>query len=88
MSNIAKKILDEKTSIIHLMTGVTKENKPFYAYILFPADVFEKIKPQLESGQISNLSDYGMLLHIEYGSTPPNGLSERMIEEFKNEFTT
>lgn len=86
MSPIVKKILDEKTSVIQLMTGVTKENEPFYAYILFPADVFEKINDQLIKGQISNLTDYGMILYIDYGTTIPEGLTEKIVSEFKENY--
>lgn len=87
MSLIAKKIIEAKTSVIHILKGITPKNEPFFAYILFPNDVFELIRDKLSQGQISNISDYGMVLYLGYGNEIPDGLNDNIINFFEANFT-
>lgn len=83
--NIAREIINQKTVTLRLVTGETEDLKPFFAYILFPADVYKKISSngELENGQISK---YGIVIHSDYGTPPDQNLEKEIINQFKSQY--
>ena len=83
--NIAQKIINQNSAVLELIEGITPDNKNFYAYVLFPADVFEKLKSKFDKEEM-DISKYGIVIHSDYGSTPPEGLEERILNHFKENY--
>ena len=77
-------IINQKSAVLEFIQG-TKEDKDFYAYVLFPADLFDSLKSDIIGKEI-DISQYGVVVHSDYGIEPPKGLEEKIIESFKTDF--
>ena len=83
--NIAREIINKKTVTLRLVVGETPDLNPFYAYILFPADVFAKISStnKLDNCQISK---YGIVVHSDYGKKPSEELESKILSHFEEQY--
>ena len=84
---IARQIINQRSAVLELIQGTESNDKAFYAYVLFPADVFENLKNKFGKEEI-DISKYGIIIHSDYGSTPPEGLEEKILEHFKESYLT
>jgi hypothetical protein len=82
---IARKIINQRSAVLELIKGTKADSKEFFAYVLFPADVFEEIKDKFNKEEI-DISKYGIVIHSDFGSEPPEGLEEKVLEHFKENY--
>lgn len=85
MSSIAKKIINQSSYTLELIKGKNKEGKDFFAYIVFPADVFEELKPRLGKEEL-DLSQFGIVVYGQEGKEVPEGLHEQVLAHFEAEY--
>lgn len=85
MSLIAKKIIDEKSFTLQMITGETLDNEKYYSYVLFQKSVFEEIKEKIGKETFC-IGDYGLVIHSGYGSNPPEGLEDKVLEYFQKNY--
>lgn len=82
---IAKNIINQRSVVLELIQGTNPDGKDFYAYVLFPADIFEEIKDKFTTEKI-DISKHGIVLHSDYGKHPPEGLEEKVLQHFKENY--
>jgi len=81
--SIAKEIIKQKTVTLELIKGKDISGSSFFAYTLFPADVFEKfVKPKLGKEAIS-LAEYGIILHRAEGEKPDAATEKMVLKKFE-----
>lgn len=81
--SVAKNIINQNSARLELIKGTKADGSDFYAYVLFPADVFEMIKEKFAKEEI-DLSKYGIILHRGEGKEPEEGAEEKVLEQFKS----
>lgn len=80
--SVAKNIINQRSAVLELIKGNKLDGSSFYAYVLFPADVFEMIKEKFGKEEI-DISKYGIILHVGEGLEPEDGVEEKVFEKFE-----
>jgi len=80
---IAQKIIDQKTSKLELVQGRKANSTPFWAYVLFPADVLEQLKPKFGKEKIQ-INKYGIIIQEGIGRMPTAEVQKKVLDKFAN----
>lgn len=80
---IAQKIIDQKTSKLELVQGKKDNGTPFWAYVLFPADVLEQLKPKFGKEKIQ-VNKYGIIIQEGIGRMPTAEMQKKVLNDFAN----
>ena len=78
--SIAKKVIDSKTASLELMKAVTKDGKPFYAYIVIRNTELNELK---KKEGFTTLPKNSIVLYSAYGDDVPAEIEEFALAEFK-----
>jgi uncharacterized protein YjbK len=78
--SIAKKVIDEKTVSLELMKAVTKDGKPFYAYIVIRHTELNQLK---EKKGLMVLPKNSIVIYSDYGEEVPAEVEEFAMAEFQ-----
>ncbi len=83
MSNIAQKIIDQKSYVVEFVTSVNTANEAIFAYLLMPADYLPTFRQKLKTESL-NLKDHGVILASGMGHTPSEEVKNHILSKFPN----
>jgi glucose-6-phosphate 1-dehydrogenase len=81
MSNIAQKIIDEKSYVVEFVTSVNQAKEAFFAYLLMPADYLQTFRQKLKTESL-NLKEHGVVLASGMGNTPSQEVKDYILSKF------
>ena len=70
MSNIAQKIIDQKSYVVELVTATNAAGEAFFTYLLLPADYLQIFRQKLAGEESLDLKDHGVILASGLGHVP------------------
>ncbi|MGH1402903.1 MAG: hypothetical protein ACRBDL_01540 [Alphaproteobacteria bacterium] len=66
---------------IALITGITPEDKNFWAYLAIPFEMYDLYRIAEAEGDF-DMEDYGKVLAFGLGNTPPKKTRQDMVEKY------
>ncbi len=81
MSNVAQKIIDEKSYVVEFVTTVNAAKEEVFAYLLMPADYLQTFRQKLKTESL-NLKDHGVVLASGMGHTPADDVKQHILSKF------
>ncbi|MEN0047467.1 MAG: hypothetical protein AAF806_10450 [Bacteroidota bacterium] len=78
--NIAQKIINEKTTKLELIQGKSTDGKSFWAFVLIPTDVLEKLKAKFGTQKVE-LEKYGLVLKKGVGVKPSIEVEQEVFQK-------
>lgn len=79
---MSDKINFSEPGMIFLSKGTTRDNKPYWAYLMVPEENLLKYAEIRSSGKAFDLSDYGIILEWDIGTDPPKDVKEEMAKHY------
>lgn len=72
--------MNRKFSGIHLCRGQTRDNRHFYAYMNIAPERLEEMSCLINNGQSLDLTEFGDVLHADWGENPHAEIHAHMKE--------
>jgi len=81
MTNIAQKVIDQKSYVVEFVTSVDAAGKAFFMYLLMPGDYLQTFRQKLATESL-NLKDHGVVLASGEGHTPSEEVKKYILSKF------
>jgi hypothetical protein len=81
MTNVAQKIIDQKSYVVEFVTTVNAAKEAIFAYLLMPADYLQTFRQKLKTESL-NLKDHGVILASGMGHTPSEDVKKHILSKF------
>ncbi len=78
---IAKKIIDEKSYEIKLVTSVNKNGEDFYAFVMIPAQYNEALDEMLKTQNV-DLKEFCIILASGKGHNPSDEVRQKVLAKY------